>query len=121
MKKTIRYGVYETNSSSTHSLTLMNKTDYDKWKDTGMLMRKHWRTGEVEFKTKEEILNEYKKGNPDVEFTDDVLFDWLRDDDWFTYEGYWDRYMECYEGFEETHTTPSGDEVVAFGYYGNDY
>ena len=31
MKRQIRRGVFETNSSSTHSLTMMMKSDYDRW------------------------------------------------------------------------------------------
>ena len=31
MKRQIRRGVFETNSSSTHSITLMMKKDYDRW------------------------------------------------------------------------------------------
>lgn len=31
MKKTIRFGVYETNSSSIHSLTILKDDDYHRW------------------------------------------------------------------------------------------
>ena len=31
MKRQIRKGVFETNSSSTHSLVMCLKSDYDKW------------------------------------------------------------------------------------------
>ena len=31
MKRQIRRGVFETNSSSTHSLTMCLKSDYDRW------------------------------------------------------------------------------------------
>lgn len=33
MKKIIRTGVFETNSSSTHTLVIMNEADYNKWKE----------------------------------------------------------------------------------------
>ena len=36
-----------------------------------------------------------------------TLDQWLNDND--------------YETFEEPYTTPNGEEIVAFGYYGNDY
>ena len=31
MKRQIRRGVFETNSSSTHSITMCMKSDYDRW------------------------------------------------------------------------------------------
>lgn len=33
MKRQIIRGVFETNSSSCHSLTMCTQSDYDKWKD----------------------------------------------------------------------------------------
>lgn len=33
MKTTIREGVFETNSSSTHSLIMMEESKFKKWKD----------------------------------------------------------------------------------------
>lgn len=37
MKRRIRCGVFETNSSSTHSICICTKEDYDKWKNGEML------------------------------------------------------------------------------------
>ena len=31
---------------------------------------------------------------------------------------FWDDYCEDYEDYEETMTTPNGDRVIAFGFYG---
>jgi len=33
MNTTIRRGVFETNSSSTHSITILSQKDYDKWRN----------------------------------------------------------------------------------------
>ena len=44
----------------------------------------------------------------------------LHDNEWYDYDYYWNTYCEYYETFEDTTTTPSGDRVVAFGYYGHD-
>ena len=41
MKRQIRRGVYETNSSSVHSLTMCTSSDYDKWKN-GELVWSRW-------------------------------------------------------------------------------
>lgn len=41
MKRQIRRGVYETNSSSVHSLTMCMKSDYDRWQN-GELVWSRW-------------------------------------------------------------------------------
>lgn len=98
MKRSIRRGVFETNSSSTHSLTLVAKEDFDKWKKGELLFAKY----EEDFKTPEEVakLEEYDRN------------------DYETYSEYYDNI--CLETFESTFTTKSGDEVIAFGAYGYD-
>ena len=40
MKRQIRRGVFETNSSSTHSLTICLKSDYDKWNNGNVFLFK---------------------------------------------------------------------------------
>lgn len=37
MKKQIRRGVFETNSSSVHSITMCTRSDFDRWKDGELL------------------------------------------------------------------------------------
>ena len=39
MKRQIRQGVFETNSSNEHSLTIINDSDFKKWKDGKLLAR----------------------------------------------------------------------------------
>ncbi|NSK40626.1 hypothetical protein G5A99_17800, partial [Blautia wexlerae] len=41
MKRQIRRGVFETNSSSVHSLTMCTQSDYDRWKN-GELIYDYW-------------------------------------------------------------------------------
>lgn len=101
MKIQVRRGVFETNSSSVHSLTLVTGSDYDKW-------------------VKGELI--YDRGKQKlVPITDEIREEretgdtcYLTNNEFYDYE-----YMEC-ETFEESMTTPSGEEVVAFGYYGYD-
>ena len=50
------------------------------------------------------------------EYVDDAL---AGEYEFYTYDQYWEHH-EQWESFETTHTTKSGDEVVAFGYYGYD-
>ena len=95
MKTIIRRGVFETNSSSTHSLTMTSKEEYDKWQ-----------SGEL-------VFNEWDKTFHKVDSTE------AKNDDCKTCDEFWD---DCdYETFHEEYKSPSGDVVVAFGYYGGDY
>lgn len=92
MKKIqIRQGVFETNSSSTHSLTICSKQEYEDFKNGKLLI--DWNNKFVP-NTEENAENE---DNKDFE-----------------------SYGYDFETFYEEHTTPSGDEIVVFGYYGHD-
>lgn len=96
--KTIRKGTFETNSSSTHSMTICTKSEYKKWEN-----------GELLFDRYDEKLVNPK----DIKEQDDYRY--------LTYEKYSndeDRYY--LEGYKENYTTPSGDEIVIFGEYGYD-
>ena len=101
MKKQIRRGVFETNSSSVHSLTMCTSSDYDKWKN-GELVWSRWDDKLIP------ITDEIKRSmdNYEREFLTDQQFD--------DYD-----YME-YETYSESFTTPSGETVYGFGYYGHD-
>ena len=117
--RTIRRGVFETNSSSTHSITLCAKEDYDKWEK-----------GEVlncggNFLTKDEAIENlredkyFTKYHPNFDFTDeDAVNEALKEEDYVTSKEYFED--EYKESFESTYTTKSGDTVVAFGKYGYD-
>ena len=95
MKKTVRIGVWETNSSSVHSICICTKEDYDKW-ENGEL----W-YDEYEDKLTASSTNKWDENN-------------------YSYTNFWDERCEYYDTFEERYVTPHGDEVVAFGYYGHD-
>lgn len=98
MKIKIRKNVFESNSSSTHSLTMVMKSEFDKWV-SGELVYDRWN---------EEL----------VPVTDETEND--EDKSYLTYDqfcrwDYWD-----YETFVKEFTMPSGETVVSFGYYGWD-
>lgn len=101
MKRQIRRGVFETNSSSVHSITMCMKSDYDKWV-AGELVWSRWNL---------EL----------VPITDEVKASMNTDEkDYLTYEQFNDwEYLE-YETFEQTYHTPNKETIVAFGYYGHD-
>ena len=123
MKKQIRRGVFETNSSSVHSLTMCSGEEYKKWEDGEIL---YWRDKD-KFGTKEDIIEELKTltwyrggliyNNVNWENEDEV-HDVFSDEGIKTCEEFFDN--EYYETFEDSYTTPNGERVVAFGYYGHD-
>lgn len=120
----IRRGTFETNSSSTHSITICNKDMYDKFVNGEDIYIDFWGNKLI---TKEEALekldkyNEYRKNHNTKPVT---LEEYVNDpgSDVMTFETY-NSYIEdseCYETFKEEFTTPSGDTVYCFGYYGYD-
>ena len=123
MKRQIRRGVFETNSSSVHSITMCSGEDYEKWEKGEVLF---WKDKD-KFGTREEIIEEMKTMTwydgslryPDVDWEDeDSVYDIFSDEGIRTCEDYFDN--DYYETYEETYTTPNGEKVVAFGYYGHD-
>ena len=133
----IRQGVFETNSSSTHSLTMMMKEDYLRWKDGNYMYTE--RIGycfpinpelaptENEVYTPEEVCaflmnDKYFRealgaldalGGPTPETLEqydpqDYGFDTINDES-ARLESYYDEF-----------TTPNGETIVAFGQYGYD-
>lgn len=121
--KTIRQGCFETNSSSTHSLTMCMESDYKKWKNGEM----YWNRWNDELVSKETVEEEFLKENTGVSKEDpdfkDKLEEYLNDDDkiYYTYEEFNDYDYIEYETFEDTFETPQGEKVVSFGYYGGNY
>ena len=117
MKRQIRQGVFETNSSSVHSLTMCSSEEYKKW-EKGEVLLWEWKG---KFATKEDIIKELKHNSwhSNVNWDDeDEVNDVFADEEIKTCEEFFAN--EWYETFRQRHTTPSGDEVVAFGYYGHD-
>lgn len=106
MKIQIRRGVFETNSSSVHSLCICSKDDYDRWKN-GELFYKYFSDKLVEDSTEVQQNRE----------------DYLKHEscnDYMTYEEFQNYVNKYYETYEERYIHKSGDEIVVFGYYGHD-
>ena len=115
--KQIRRGIFETNSSSVHSLTMCSGEEYQKWENGEVLFWK-W---EGKFGTKEEMIKmlKVKSWLSNVDWGDeDAVNDVFLDEGINTCEKFFE---DCdFETFEDRYTTSSGEEVVAFGYYGHD-
>ena len=122
MKVQIRRNVFETNSSSTHSITMCSGDEYTKWKD-GELLFDCWNDEFVDAndpkvkETRERYEKEFKEWE-----NDSLANSWDKPDcKYVTCDEFRERYNGEYETFERTYTTKSGEKVIAFGYYGNDY
>lgn len=136
MKRQIRRGVFETNSSSTHSLTICSAEEFEAWKD-GELLFDDW--GE-EFVPAFSLDDSHKKmakeeyENNKDEFSKDWK-DLTENAKNKYYKKYvathnliknyaktYNDYMHDYdlETFVSSHTTKSGDKIVVFGKYGYD-
>lgn len=120
MKRQIRRGVFETNSSSTHSLTMMMKSDYDRWHKEKLYLYEDgygWGSSKPvmhNLYTRDEVIkfaqsNKYYKNE---EYIDDEMIQDMGFISW-NYDG-----NEYLEGFYKEFKTPSGEVVVAFGEYG---
>lgn len=119
----IRRNIFESNSSSTHSLTMCLESDYDKWKAGEVYLNEDygWSSNspykEKQFVTKEEVIdiltdNKYPPKKDLTELDSEDLEDIFRDNEFYTYENYWRDYFDTYS---KTFTTPNGDTVVALG------
>ena len=127
--RTVRRGTFETNSSSTHSITMCMESDYEKWKNGEM----YWHRWNDELVSKEEVEKEMAKlreefiaYNPDFDENNEEwkekLEQYINEDKmYYTYEEFNDYDYIEYETFVDTFETPQGEKVVSFGYYGSDY
>lgn len=134
MKKQIRRGVFETNSSSTHSLTMCSEDEFEAWK-RGELLFEYY---EGRFIKPIHLSDSEKKDAEDeYEYTkDDYWKDWkdlsdVEKEKWYakyainhnlrdSYTKTYDEYMHhgTLESFVERYISQSGDKIVAFGEYG---
>ena len=140
MKKQIRRNVFETNSSSTHSITICSKSEFEAWKN-GELLYNRWR--------KEKFINpcqdlpdsEKEKAKGNYNIMKDIFWkDWEELNEeaknkWYLkylqknnyeYEDCqsYDEWQDCndsdLETYECEYTTDGGEEIVVFGKYGYD-
>lgn len=115
--RSIRIGVFETNSSSTHSLTMCSSEDYSRWQK-GEVYLNDWHANLPKFCTKDEAIKFLADKNNTFyseEYSDEN--DWLKENEIYTFENF---FRDDMEDFHDEFTTKSGEKVIAFGYYGHD-
>lgn len=138
MKRQIRRGVFESNSSSTHSLQICTKEEFDKWKNGELLLDSYndnFVTADS-IKTlteeKEHVKQLYDKRKQKYwkswdELTEEEHEELYQEEinekssdsyRYKTHDGY--MYYGDLETFTKSYTSPSGDKLVAFGHYGYD-
>lgn len=140
MKKQVRMGVFETNSSSTHTLCICTEQQFKAWEDGKLLYNRYndkfIENREMTEEEKEEAVKDYwtryQKNHKYVkdyeELTSEEKAEVYKDveeggyfdvdEDYETCnEWYDDEYLEFYE---EHYTTEHGDKIVVFGKYGYD-
>ena len=95
----IRKNVFETNSSSVHSLCMTSKDKIDRWKKGELI----WDNDSKEFV------------EPDGLDLDDEYYRY------YTYDDFFNNYEKMdFDTFCDSYETESGEVVYAFGYYGYD-
>ena len=121
----IRRNVFETNSSSTHSIAICIKSEFDKWVNGELFYKDGYSSDTIPngLITKEQAIEHIKSKKyysgefDDIEEMDDEdIYEIFREYSIYDYEhwGY------DYEGDVTHYTTPNGEEIVAVCYYGFD-
>ena len=137
MKRQVRVGMWETNSSSTHTVCICSSDDFEKWKK-GEVVYDEWTetfTTIENVKVKKKDLEEfysymYANSNPytkkfselDDKALEQLKIEYIRSNklrpDGITYD---DWYNDCnLETYTKSYTSEHGDEIVIFGKYGYD-
>ena len=138
--KQVRRMTFETNSSSTHSITICPQETYKKWCD-GKVLFGDWNNDfiEVEKLTPHdyaEARDKYESCKGKYykswdELSEEDREDYTRSyiltnkrkngyDEYVTHDEWIERHNNGTETFTQYYTTASGDNIVAFGYYGYD-
>ena len=116
----VRNNIFETNSSSVHSITLCPEDKFEKWKN-GELLFDRDNDELISLKKAEEIKKEIERDRKRYGYSEDEYEDngrILTYNQFFYWQGD-DSYMDYMEKYQ-THKNIGGVDIVAFGYYGHD-
>ena len=136
----VRRMTFETNSSSTHSLTMCTKEEYDDWKKGKLLFDSYYQkfvsllelTKELTKADFEKAENNYESHKQKYqknwnqltkEEQEEYTFGYIKKnksmDGIVTYPEWLDR-NDCLDIFYEEYTTKNNEKIIAFGAYGYD-
>lgn len=118
--KQIRTAIFETNSSSTHSICITSESEYNKW-ISGDNLYSDWKEKLV---PKAEGMEKLREHYPDPE----TMFEKFGSEEealayigLYTKEKYDENVEDRYlEEFVEKYTPAEGENIIAFGYYGHE-
>lgn len=123
MKRQIKQGVFETNSSSVHSITMCTKNEFDDWRSGKVYRNNGWWSGSTSplknkcFLTRDEAIELAKSSSYYQPMREDEDIDeYFKEYEIYSYE-YWGDY---YETDVTNYTIPGGEKIVAVCYYGHD-
>lgn len=123
----VRRGIFETNSSSTHSMTMCMQDKYDAWKNGKLYFVSESYGSRSEFIKKnfvtfEEAQDIIVKHEYDPKRVEEITKEFIEEHGPDYYIHSYDNYLEGsnLEFFEGSFTTPGGETVVAFGGFGYD-
>lgn len=119
MKVQVRQGVFETNSSSTHAVSVCTLSEWEDYRNGKLWLNMNSLTFLPEYDAKIYNADKITEAKARAE-RGGWNFD-ITDYDWELYHSYDEEVDMCYEWFTEKFTLPNKQEVVAFGYYGHDY
>ena len=135
MKRQVRCGVFETNSSSTHSLVICSEEEFEAWERGELLFQEYGSENFISVTS----LSDHNKQMAEEDYEerkDEFQKDWkdlskkakqkyyakyakendIIDEDAKIYEEY--MHGGELETFVQRYTSKSGDKIVAFGKYG---
>ena len=127
----IRRGIFESNSSSVHTLTICLKEDYNKWIKGEVYLNTFCGFSNSPYKdkkfvTRDEALHIILESNfapndfpTNEDWHKEEFQDYINEileDDFIKF----DNYGNDFEWFEKEYKTPLNEDIIAFGYYGHD-
>lgn len=123
--KVIRLGMFETNSSSTHTMVIMSESEFDKW-EKGEILKYKWNDTFVSKEESENIINQLKQDCAKKYNVDENEISYLI----YENEEYEEKIPLTYEEFNDWkdlecdinyYTTNSGEKLVILCWFGNEY
>ena len=127
--RTIRYNTFETNSSSTHCITMLDKSDYDHWTNKEIFIDINDGNKVYDLKDVYELLKLKYNYQGFESYSEVSLFidELIANNNWCRYDCEvpisFDKYCEMYDSLEmdtDYFTTKNGDDIVAICHYGYD-
>ena len=108
MKTQIRHGVFETNSSSTHAVAILNNEEYKKYQNGEIMISRYG-----EFITKEEFAK--KKEEAKQKAIENIKYSWEHKNDWD-----YDHLHHNYKTLESAIENLDEDEIYGDALYSYD-